>query len=218
MSDQFIFFFLLCWSSHQGCKRPFKIKPNQTQSDWAQFSSRINQILLCGSAISKPIKPQTNGTQSNSDWVWQPSSNEHNLDNNYWLHSILWMICLNKDHVTWSQKQQTGGQNSETKIKSLEVKTRNFLEVTGSIEFDCLVILCEFDFLWLPNSIETDWNSFLLGSVFFVWIEKKNLVCLCRSLVNNLKAWHQKMLPCFPSLPVVPFLVFISSLRWVFVY
>jgi len=102
-------FFLLCWSSHQGCKRPFKIKPNQTESDWAQFSSRINQILLYGSAISKPIKPQTNGTQSNSDWVWQPSSNEHNLDNNYWLHSILWMICLNKDHVTWSQKQKMGG-------------------------------------------------------------------------------------------------------------
>lgn len=42
-------------------------------------------------------------------------------------------------------------------------------------------------------------------------------LCLCRSLVNSLKAWRPKMLPCSPSLPVVPFWVFISFSRWVYV-
>ena len=43
-------------------------------------------------------------------------------------------------------------------------------------------------------------------------------VCLCRSLENSLKAWRQKMLLCFPSLPVVPFWVFISFSRWVYMH
>ena len=56
-----------------------------------------------------------------------------------------------------------------------------------------------------------------LQDLIYMW-STCTCTCLCRSLVSSLKAWRLKMLPCFPSLPVVPFWVFISFSRWVVVY